>query len=56
MMAELAENEPVYILLPWINNSKLLRDFVIAFDFRKGKTGNLGVPSSERYPVFGWKT
>ena len=36
-MAELVESEPVYSLLPWKNNSKFSRDFVIALGFRKGK-------------------
>ena len=55
MMAELAESEPVYSLLPWIKNYLFSRDCVIAFVFRKGKTVNLGVPSSERYPLSWWE-
>ena len=50
-MAETAENEPVYRLLPWIKNSQFSIDCVFAFGFRKGKNENLGVPSLKCYPV-----
>ena len=56
MMAELAESEPAYSLLPWTNNSQFSRDYVITFDFMKGNFWNLGIPSSEWHPVNGWKT
>ena len=41
MMAESAESEPVYSLLPRIKNGKTSKGFVILFGFRKRKTGNL---------------
>ena len=45
MMAELAKNPPVYSFLPSNNNYKISKGCVILFGFRKGKTGNLVVPS-----------
>ena len=53
MMAELAENVPVLNFLPSKKNSQILKANVILFGFRKGNTGNLVVPSSELYLVFG---
>ena len=53
MLAALAENEPVYSFLSSINNTKILRTCLFPFGFRKGKTGNLVVPSSEVYLFFG---
>ena len=50
-MAELAESEPEYRV--WTMNKEFSRDSVVAFGFTK--FGNLGVPSSERYPVSGWQ-
>ena len=38
-MAELAESERGYSLLPGIKNSQFSSDFVIMFGFRKGKIG-----------------
>ena len=46
-MAESAENEPVYILLPLIENFEFSRGFVFGIGFRKVKTGYLTVSSSE---------
>ena len=53
MIAELAESEPVYSLLQLIKNIIFSRVCAIVFGFGKRKTGNLGVPSSECYPVSG---
>ena len=39
-----------------IKISQSSRHCVIVFVFRKGKTGNLGVPSSDHYTVSWWKT
>ena len=55
MMAELAESESVYSLLPCVKKSKFLRDCAIAFGCRKGQKQHLVAPSSELYPVFGGK-
>ena len=52
MIAELAENAPVYSSFPLINNYPIKRDFMIAFGCGKYKNGNLVVPSSELYLVF----
>ena len=52
-MAESEESESVCSLLPRKKNSQFSSDCVIAFGFRKGKTGLLGVPSSKHYPVYG---
>ena len=53
-MAELAENTIVYSVMPWIKNNQILKACVILFGFRKGKTENFVVPSSDLYFVFGW--
>ena len=55
MMAELAEIEAVYSLMPWIKISQFSIDCVVGFGCRKGKNGNLVVPSSELYPVSKWE-
>ena len=52
-MADLAESEHVYRLLPFIKKSQFPRDCVIEFDLRKVRTVKLGVPSSECYLVSG---
>ena len=48
MMAELAESETVYSLLPQIKSSQFSRDCVV-LGFRRKKTGNLVGPNSKLY-------
>ena len=52
MMAELAENVPVYSFLPSINNFQTSKARVILFGFRKENPGHLVVPSSQLYLFF----
>ena len=44
----------MYIILPSIKNYQVSNAYVFPFGFRKGKSGNLIVPSSELYQVLGW--
>ena len=53
MTEKLAENTPVYSFLSSIKIYQVSKACVIPFKFRKGKTGNLVVPSLEQNLVFG---
>ena len=53
MMAELVENIPGRRLVPQIKNYKTLRYCVIVFGHKKGKTGNLVVPTLLKLLVCG---
>ena len=51
MMTKLAESETVYSSIAMNKEFQFSRDCLIVFGFRKVKSGNLVVPSSEGYQV-----
>ena len=54
-MAQLSENKPVYgFFFSWIKNYQVKKSCVIMFVIRKGKTGNLVVPSLDLYLFLGF--